>query len=129
MTASDWRRFFDGHAPRYDENVFTRNTMAEVDFLIEALELSPGCSILDVGCGTGRHAVELARRGFVVTGIDLSPGMLEQARAKAEAAGVTVTFRQADATAFTVDEPLDVAIAASILMFEVVRQRSLWPLR
>jgi SAM-dependent methyltransferase len=110
VTSSDWRQFFDGHAPQYDENVFTRNTVAEVDFLIEALELSPGNTILDVGCGTGRHAIELARRGFVVTGIDLSSGMLEQARAKAEATGAKVTFRQADAAAFTVDEPFDVAI-------------------
>jgi cyclopropane fatty-acyl-phospholipid synthase-like methyltransferase len=66
-----WEGFFDGHAPVYDQNCFTRNTIAEVEFLIETLELSPGASILDVRCGTGRHAIELARRGYRVTGVDL----------------------------------------------------------
>jgi len=49
---SEWQEFFDGHAPVYNENCFTKNTLAEVDFLIEALELKPGASVLDVGCGT-----------------------------------------------------------------------------
>ncbi|MCZ7652481.1 MAG: methyltransferase domain-containing protein [Thermoanaerobaculia bacterium] len=107
---SGWEAFFDGHAPIYEENGFTRNTLAEVDFLVEALALAPGARVLDVGCGTGRHAIELARRGFRVTGIDLSAGMLAEARRKAEAVGVEVDFRQADATRFTVDAPHDAAI-------------------
>jgi SAM-dependent methyltransferase len=40
-------------------------------------------SVLDAGCGTGRVAIELSRRGFVVVGVDLDPGMLETARKKA----------------------------------------------
>lgn len=43
----------------------------------------PGASVLDAGCGTGRVAVELARRGFDVVGVDLDPGMLAGARTKA----------------------------------------------
>lgn len=84
----NWENFFDGHAPEYMENIFTKNTLAQVDFLIEELDLTPGQFILDVGCGTGRHAVELAKRGFDVTGVDLSAGMLAQARQAADAAGV-----------------------------------------
>lgn len=73
MTEKDtWERFFDAHAPIYAENAFTKNTVREVDFLLEELELSPGAAILDVGCGIGRHAVELAKRGYAVTGLDLS---------------------------------------------------------
>ncbi len=51
---------------------FTRNTCAEVDFLVNVMELELGASVLDVGCGTGRHSIELARRGYKVTGVDMS---------------------------------------------------------
>jgi cyclopropane fatty-acyl-phospholipid synthase-like methyltransferase len=104
---TNWEQFFDGHAPKYDQNCFTKNTIAEVQFLIDALGLGPGSTLLDVGCGTGRHAIELARRGYRVTGLDLSAGMLEQAKAKAHAAGVQILWRQGDATAFEVEEPFD----------------------
>lgn len=110
MCATDWADFFDHHAPVYDDNCFTKNTLREVDFLVEELALAPARTVLDVGCGTGRHAVELARRGCCVTGIDLSRGMLEQARRRAESAGVAVDFRQGDATEFSVEHPFDVVI-------------------
>ncbi|NBY12793.1 MAG: class I SAM-dependent methyltransferase [Actinobacteria bacterium] len=51
---------------------FTKGTVQEVDFLVDELELTSSMSILDVGCGPGRHSLELARRGFRVTGIDIS---------------------------------------------------------
>tara|TARA_Y100000590_G_scaffold27832_1_gene31167 strand:+ start:3869 stop:4714 length:846 start_codon:yes stop_codon:yes gene_type:complete len=51
---------------------FTYGTVREVDALIEALGLLPGQRILDVGCGPGRHAHEVARRGYEVVGIDIS---------------------------------------------------------
>jgi len=98
---SMWRQFFDVHAPHYDENPFTKNTRVECDFLIEVMALSPEARVLDMGCGTGRHAVELARRGFRVTGVDFSAGMLEEARRKADAAGVEVEWVKADARAFS----------------------------
>ncbi len=105
-----WETFFDAHAPIYDENVFTKNTLKEVDFLIDELALKPGAAILDVGCGTGRHAVELAKRGYNVTGIDLSAAMLKEAREKAKSAGVEVNFIRADATDFTLPAKFDAAI-------------------
>ncbi len=107
---SAWERFFDDHAPIYEENVFTKNTVCEVDFLLEELGLSPGASILDVGCGTGRHAIELARRGYAVTGLDLSSEMLARARAAAAAAGVGVEWVRCDAARFSFPERYDAAI-------------------
>lgn len=105
-----WSDFFDDHAPVYHDNCFTKNTVAEVDFLVQELGLAPGATLLDVGCGTGRHDIELARRGYAVTGIDLSKGMLDLARKGAREAGVSITFRQADAASFTMNAQFDAAI-------------------
>jgi len=107
---ADWRGFFDAHAPHYMENCFVTATAAEADFIVKHLELQPPARILDVGCGTGRHSVELSRRGYRVTGLDLSGGMLAQARKAAHAAGVEVTWIQADATAFVLAPQFDAAI-------------------
>jgi SAM-dependent methyltransferase len=85
-----WKEFFDSHAPHYHQNPFTLATRQEVDFIVELFALQPGHTILDMGCGTGRHAVELAKRGMHVTGVDQSSGMLAEARKAAESAGVQI---------------------------------------
>jgi SAM-dependent methyltransferase len=107
---TEWVDFFDGHAPFYEQNCFTQNTTAEVDFLVAELGLLPGMAVLDVGCGTGRHAIELARRGLRVTGIDISPGMLAEARRNAEGQGVQVQWIESDAQAFSLPDEFDAAI-------------------
>jgi SAM-dependent methyltransferase len=107
---STWEAFFDAHAPIYEDNVFTKNTIPEVDFLLEELLLPPGGSILDVGCGTGRHSIELAKRGYSVTGLDLSSEMLARAAAAAKATGMNVDWVHADATRFSLPRKYDGAI-------------------
>lgn len=107
---NNWQTFFDHHAPQYMDNIFTKNTLAEVDFLITELNLPPGSAILDMGCGTGRHSVELARRGYRMTGVDLSTGMLAEAAKAAQAAGVTVEWVQSDARTFASAPRFDAAI-------------------
>ncbi len=119
---NQWQQFFDGHAPLYMENSFTRHTVAEVDFLLELTELPPGSSILDVGCGTGRHSVELARRGYRVTGVDLSKGMLAQAREAAAWAGVQVRWVHADATLYRPRGRFDAAICLCEGAFSLLGQ-------
>ena len=105
-----WQAFFDAHAPHYDANPFTQHTKAEVDFFLGLFPIPRGGAILDLGCGTGRHALELARQGFRVTGVDLSDGMLEVARGKAVVDGLDVRFVQADAATYRTDERFDAAI-------------------
>jgi 2-polyprenyl-3-methyl-5-hydroxy-6-metoxy-1,4-benzoquinol methylase len=107
---NEWEEFFDQHAPAYLENVFTKNTLAEVDFLIEELNLPKGSSILDVGCGTGRHSVELARRGYQMTGVDLSSGMLAEAKKNAAEAGVEAEWIKANAVSFDLKKLFDAAL-------------------
>ncbi len=108
MTADNsWMIFFEQHAPEYMDNCFVANTDFEVDFIEEELKLPSGAAILDVGCGTGRHSLELARRGYRVTGIDLSDKMLEEAREIARTEELKVEFIQADATEFNLDRIFD----------------------
>lgn len=94
---SSWRRFFEASAEHYDEEIFTQATDTEVALLRRLLELEPGDRVLDIGCGTGRHAVALAAEGLQVTGVDLSPAMLARARARAVVAGVGLELLEGDA--------------------------------
>ncbi|MFQ5873559.1 MAG: class I SAM-dependent methyltransferase [Dehalococcoidia bacterium] len=108
---NEWQEFFDGHAPLYMQNSFTSHTSAEVAFLVDLLKLPRGSRILDIGCGTGRHSVKLASRGYEVTGVDISSSMLDRAEEAAKEAGVSVEWIQADATQFRSDKLYDAAIS------------------
>ena len=59
---------------------FTKGTEQEVGFLVEALGLGPGMRVLDVGCGPGRHAHALGRRGIEVHGVDISAAVRRPGR-------------------------------------------------
>jgi len=92
-----YEELFSNYACAYDRECFTQGTLQEVSFLEAEIGANKNARILDVGCGTGRHAVELAQRGYQVTGIDLSTNQLARAREKARAAGVAPVFEQRDA--------------------------------
>jgi SAM-dependent methyltransferase len=92
-----YEELFSNYAEAYDRESFTQGTQQEVDFIEAEIAGDRSVRILDLGCGTGRHAIELARRGYSVTGIDLSANQLARARAKALAAGVQPVFEQHDA--------------------------------
>jgi len=78
--------FADGDPAR--SYVQSDRSRAEVDFVIDKLELAPGARVLDLCCGMGRHLIDLARRGCEVVGVDLSAHMLEKAREFAAAEGI-----------------------------------------
>ncbi len=71
-------------------------TQQEVDFLEDVLGLQKGAKILDLACGHGRHAIELARRGYKVVGQDLNSFFLEKAKESAREAGMQVQWVQGD---------------------------------
>jgi SAM-dependent methyltransferase len=96
--------------PAYLRNAFTRGTEQEVAFLVGALGLGPGSRLLDVGCGPGRHALALARRGMEVTGVDLSPDFVDLARAGAAAEGLTATFTVGDVRDLPYDSEFDAVV-------------------
>lgn len=87
---------------------FTKGTVQEVDFLVDALGLGPGTRVLDVGCGPGRHAHELGRRGIRVHGVDISERFVALAR---EGARPGVTFERRDARALGFHAEFDVVIS------------------
>jgi ubiquinone/menaquinone biosynthesis C-methylase UbiE len=92
-----YEEFFTDYAKTYDQEAFTQGTLQETDFLEQELGYDKSKRILDIGCGTGRHAIELAKRGYKVTGIDLSESQLKRAEQKAKDNNIHVDFQQADA--------------------------------
>ena len=94
--------------PAYLRYSFTKGTEQEVAFLAEALDLQPGMRVLDVGCGPGRHAYELARLGIEVHGVDISQRFVDMA---SEGAPELATFERADARQLGFDAEFDAAIS------------------
>lgn len=101
----------------YDRYAHTKGTIQEVDHIVAALDLVAGERILDVGCGTGRHAHELASRGLHVHGIDISQRFVdiatgEQTRHVADAASPrgSATFERADARSLAFEDAFDAVI-------------------
>jgi SAM-dependent methyltransferase len=72
----------------------------EVSQILGLLALLPGAAVVDLGCGRGRHAIPLSRRGYRVTGVDLSEKMLVLARQRAAKEGVTVEWVREDMRTF-----------------------------
>ena len=87
---------------------FTKGTENEVAFLVDQLGLRPGMRVLDVGCGPGRHAHALGRRGIEVHGVDISQRFVDVARRDAPDG---VTFSREDARALPFAEEFDAVIS------------------
>jgi SAM-dependent methyltransferase len=110
-----WLQVAGGRSRTYDQRwaelaAEGRNIHGEADF-VESL--GPA-SVLDAGCGTGRVAVELARRGLDVVGVDIDPSMLEVARGK----DPTLTWVAADLVGVDLGRCFDVVVmAGNVLIF------------
>jgi SAM-dependent methyltransferase len=92
-----WETFFTGLIVDFWRRVMPPEaTRAEADFFEQLLGVRPGVRLLDVPCGDGRLALELARRGYRVTGVDISEDFLAAARESAASGGLASEWRHSD---------------------------------
>jgi 2-polyprenyl-3-methyl-5-hydroxy-6-metoxy-1,4-benzoquinol methylase len=105
-----YETLFENYGTQYDQESFTQGTQGECDFIEKELRFDHEMNILDVGCGTGRHAIELTKRGYSVLGIDLSESQLNKAREKAKLEQLKIEFLMHDARNLPFENQFDVAI-------------------
>ncbi len=105
-----YESLFENYGKKYDEESFTQGTAGESDFIEKELNYNKSLSIIDIGCGTGRHSIELTKRGYQVTGIDLSESQLKRAREKAVEQGLHVDFQKHDARQLPFKGEFDLAM-------------------
>jgi len=105
-----YEELFENFAQNYDAEEFTKGTVGECDFIEKEIDYNKAIKILDIGCGTGRHSIELSQRGYSVTGIDLSESQLQRAKEKAHAQSLKIDFQKHDARSSHFSNAFDVAI-------------------
>jgi 2-polyprenyl-3-methyl-5-hydroxy-6-metoxy-1,4-benzoquinol methylase len=105
-----YEALFENYALKYDSEVFTQGTYGECDFIEKEINYDRSLKIIDVGCGTGRHSIELAKRGYNITGIDLSESQLKRAKEKAASENLKIEFLKSDARNLHFFSEFDIAI-------------------
>src|SRR5438309_10218919 len=107
---------FDGSADFYDALYASKDYPGECDYLEEIFrryDQRRVRTVVDIGCGTGGHALLLAGRGYDVTGVDRSPKMLRSARAKAASVPLNgrIRFEEGDLRTLALERTFDAAVA------------------
>jgi len=110
QTKQWYESLFENYAQKYDKECFVQGTLGECDFIEQEISRDKSLKIIDIGCGTGRHSIELVKRGYQITGIDLSESQLKRAREKAKEQGVEIDFQKHDARDLPFEGEFDVAI-------------------
>jgi len=105
-----YEALFENYANKYDKECFVQGTLGECDFIEEELNYDKKIRIIDIGCGTGRHSIELSKRGYNIAGIDLSESQLARAKEKAKQLNLKIDFQQHDARNLPFGDEFDVAI-------------------
>ena len=108
---------FQKYAEYYDAVYFDKSYKEECNFInkiFKSFSKNPVRTVLDVGCGTGEHAILLAKSGYEILGIDSSKMMIENAKKKAD--DLSVDFRVMDMTKLNLGKKFD----ACVCMFDVI---------
>lgn len=101
-----------------DFGVIAKTIYGAGEAFIERLNIPTGAHVLDVATGTGNLAIPAARKGAIVTGVDIAPNLLEQARTRAAAEGLTIQFDEGDAEALPyADASFDIVVTMFGAMF------------
>ena len=109
MSTEWWSTCFAGNWLDVQRNMRAGRTSAEVDFLDRALNLEPGCRVLDVPCGNGRLAIPLAERGYNVTGVDITTVLLQEAQSASQEANLGLELVETDMRDLSWTETFDAA--------------------
>ena len=105
-----YETLFENYALKYDNEIYTQGTQGECDFIESEIANNKQIGILDIGCGTGRHSIELTKRGYNVMGIDLSETQLNRAKEKAAEQKLQIDFQVQDARHLPFANEFDAAI-------------------
>jgi SAM-dependent methyltransferase len=105
-----YEALFENYGRTYDKEIFTQGAMGECDFLEQEIAFNKQAKILDIGCGTGRHTIEMTRRGYNVLGVDLSDSQLAYAKEKAAALNLPIQIQKQDARKLPFAAEFDMAI-------------------
>jgi 2-polyprenyl-3-methyl-5-hydroxy-6-metoxy-1,4-benzoquinol methylase len=105
-----YEELFENYGMKYDNENFTQGTIGECDFIEKEIFYNKTARILDIGCGTGRHSIELSRRGHTIIGIDLSESLLRRAKEKASEQNLPIDFQKHDARKLPFSNEFDLVI-------------------
>ena len=105
-----YETLFENYGLKYDNENFAQGTLGECDFIESEIAFDKQTRILDIGCGTGRHSIELTKRGYHITGIDLSDSLLKRAREKASEQNLVIDFQKHDARQLPFNQEFDAVI-------------------
>jgi SAM-dependent methyltransferase len=104
-----WQKFFDNHYLKVYKDVESQASK-EVESIIKMLALKSKAKILDLCCGYGRHSIELAQKGFEITGYDLSDFFLEKAKKDSTTLGLKIEFVKGDMRKLPFDGRFDAVV-------------------
>lgn len=105
-----YESLFENYGASYDNENFTKGTKGECDFIEKEVKFNKSIKILDIGCGTGRHTIELVKRGYKVVGVDLSESQLKRAKEKASEQNLKIDFQKHDARDLPFNKEFDLII-------------------
>ena len=113
MMTADWTHeyFDDTYRRLFLDTVDPARTRQQVQQLLRLCTVLPGAVVLDVGCGVGRHSIELAKLGFRVTGVDMNADYIAACRERTEQLGLNAEFHAVDSRVMKLDVRADLTIS------------------